>query len=316
MLQKGFFMTEPFNPYPYWENTVLLNLSGSTKFEEDTVFPAGKYLIDVQAGASRYLNSSGPQSDPVGTRNGVGGRVYQTIDVTTPFIIRAYCGSMGEFNVGGTNPYNGEFKVNASSQNAQPAMVSHIFGNAGGAVATNDAVFAGSGNCLGNGAVAHLSNLAYSIGAGSCLHILPELGVFGTDYLFAFHCSAGSCGFVGTPNVIGGSGSAYGGAGASSTATQSVIFANNGGSTLFGTGGTLFSGGSQTTKAGNDGSGVGAGFGGGRFLGAAAANTTGERGPQRGAAAWFDGSNWLTSSSVGGMNEQGHIIITYKGPVG
>ena len=295
MLQKGFFMTEPFNPDPYWTNPIV-NLSGAQSFEQNTVFIPGVYLVDVQAGTP-YVSSS--YGSPV---VGCGGRIQTEVSVSEPFIIRAYCGSRGTSTAGGINPYSGAFKVNSVTSNVSVPTVNHIFGNAGSFAMLAGAAQIGahrysSGNCLGNGAVYNGS----SIGAGSCLHLLPVDGVFGTDYLFAFHCVSGT--FTNGRDG-GGIGSAYGGAGSgtvySSGGGMGSATTLAGGSTPYGSGGAA-----HTTTSGlilgSNGTGAGYGYGGG-----VSAN---------GGGAWFNGTAWVDSRDTGNRGEDGHIIVKYVGPL-
>ena len=166
----GFFLTDSFNPRPYWDGAVLIDLNGAEKYEEDTIFIPGRYEVLVQAGSCADV--------------GMSGKVFQTITIPQKFIVRAYCGSSGTSVAGGTNLYSGPFKVNPYHWDITP--VSHIFGNCGASgriKSDQNTTIYGSGNCLGDGAL----NSSLGIGAGSCMHIMPIGGVFGTDYLFAFH---------------------------------------------------------------------------------------------------------------------------------
>ena len=270
-LQNGFFMVKPFNPNPYI-NPVIVDLSGAQKFEEDTIFLPGKYKVEVKAGAAGLANA--------------GGLIIENIIINDSFIIRAYCGAAR----GGINPYNGPFKVNGYTYNAVPPTVNHIFGNAGSAGATVREWHPSSGNSLGNGVTVG-SDFS---GAGSCLHIMPVGGVFGTDYLFAFHTTGGVGGLLG----VGGSGGAYGG-GASGSSTsvagEPVPATSNGGSTPYGKGGA-----GVRDNNGNAGTGIGPGY------------TNG-----LGAACWYNGSIWQDSSTDASTAsvEDGYIRITYLGPV-
>lgn len=291
MLQKGFFMTEPFNPSPFWDNTIV-NLSGAQKFEEDTVFPAGRYSVDVQAGGTVY--SIAPE---------IGGNITKNIIVNSPFIIRAYCGSAGRENARGVNPYSGDFKVNPRSSGGNVPSVNHIFGNAGSPqiLEQDGSVRAcSSGNCLGNGAlrVSWLGNLGF--GAGSCLHFLPLGGVFGVNYLYAFHV-------VGTCDYGAGGGSAYGGAGSSYAYRTTVqgsswyYSSSNAGATPYGVGGA----GVRTSGTQNGNSGTGPGYGQGGVNSVATIP----------AGAWFDGTQWNDSRVRGTSGYDGHIIVKYLGTI-
>lgn len=304
MLQKEFFYVQPFNPNPYW-NTVLVNLSGAQKFEEDTVFFPGRYKVVVNAGSSIEYDSNG----------GVGylGRpviIQKDIDVKEKFIIRAYCGGKSVINYAsrsgsvGTNPYSGAFKVNGlTTHGSTSSSVSHIFGNAGSAgffassgTPPIPSDVASSGNCLGDGVLTSRGNVTYfsASSAGSCLHILPLEGVFGTDYLFAFH-SAGVAG-NGAGVVIAGGGSAYGG-GASGGIWRggfSGVSSGNGGSTPYGTGGA----GVTDTTVGNNGTGIGNGKSNGL-----------------GAGAYFDGTNWNDETNYATSAVDGVIKVEYLGPL-
>ena len=295
-LQKGFFMTESFNPSPFWDNTIV-NLSGAQKFEEDTVFPVGRYRVDVQAGAT-YTNGY----------SGYSAQIIQDVVVEEPFIIRAYCGSRGTQSSGGINPYSGEYKVNSYTNASNVPSINHIFGNSGSPGLNPNAKwvqFCASGNCLGNG-VLSVQGAAYQApGAGSCLHFLPNGGTFGIDYLKAFHVTA-------APNHSGGSGSAYGGAGsgrANNSASSGLVigksYSLNAGSTPYGTGGAGVYSGASDRLPGNNGTGIGFGYGGGMSGGDA-----------KGAGAWFDGTIWHDSRTVASAADQdGHIIVTYLGTI-
>lgn len=201
MLMKGFFLTEPANPWPY-SNNVIVNLSGAQKFEEGRIFAPGKYRIELAPGTRYY---------PHGTLDGQINMSYDET-ITVPFIIRAYCGSDATATSAGTNPYSGIFKVNqidarTITQTPQVGIdVTHIFGAGAGNKYWQDGPYlyrdSGGANCLGNGNVesATGSNIDWYGGAGSCLHLLPVGGVFGTDYIRAYHasptayCTAGAYG--------------------------------------------------------------------------------------------------------------------------
>ena len=284
MLGKGFFEVEPFNPDPYWDNTVI-NLVGAQKFDEDTVFPRGQYSVDVQAGG--YY--SGPATQYQAEISRAGGRIVKNIIVNEPFIIRAYCGSRTytPASLLGVNPYSGIFKVNGFISAGVPPYVTHVFGNAGSASVgpTGSPSWASSGNCLGDGVYGSTGDVRTASAAGTCLHFLPINGIFGTNYLFAFHTTGGA---------YAGSGSAYGGAasGAGAKFSGTSRTSADGGSTPYGQGGA----GKSDSYPGNNGSGVGAGHGDGT-----------------GAAAWFDGIEWRDSNRKGVATEDGHIIIKYLG---
>ncbi|MBO7733682.1 MAG: hypothetical protein J6S67_14050 [Methanobrevibacter sp.] len=281
MLQNGFFMTDPFNPNPYWDN-VIVNLSGAQKFEENTVFKPGRYKIEVKAGSANEYSNFG----------GFGGLITENIVVNRTFIVRAYCGSAGKnTNFGGINPYVGPFKVNGYSVNGVPPTVNHIFGNAGSVGGGTGYDNPSSGNSLGDGAI--IDRYGWTSGAGSCLHILPVGGVFGTDYLFAFHTTGGATGLN-----VGGTGGAYGGgaSGASySIFGESVVTTSNGGSTPYGQGGA-----GVNNREGNNGTGIGHG------------NNSGV-----GAAAWFNGTSWQDSTAdpLSVSIRDGYIRITFLGPL-
>lgn len=289
MLQKSFFITEAL---PYKENPVL-SLSGGESFEENTIFVPGIYLIDVQAGAGIGYN---------GRDIGRPARISQTIEIREHFIVRAYCGGSGTSTNAGSNPYSGAFKVNAYMSESNVPSVSHIFGNSGTTYFGETRIDVTSGNCLGDGARDQYTGAS---GAGSCLHLLPENGVFGTDYLFAFHTTAGaSSGVNGGMRRAAGVGSAYGGAG-SGTASRQILVGStyirshsyNAGSTPYGVGGAgVPAPNTDTVVLGNNGTGIGYGYGGGVSL--------------NGVGAWFNGSEWLDSRVVGD-NSGGHIIITF-----
>lgn len=300
MLQKGFFMTEPFNPSPFWDNTIV-NLSGAAKFEEDTVFPAGRYSVDVQAGTHNYT-----QLTEIPSR-----KIVATFNVLQPFCIRAYCGSKGTNSGGGINPYSGEFKANAVASVVSIPTVSHIFGNAGSASASAVGYYVPSGaNCLGNGALGYQGTI--STGAGSCLHFIPVGGTFGTDYLYAFQVA--SSGYNDLLDAGSGGGSAYGGAasgGANSSSSRSATSAA-GGSTPYGTGGAgVYAHAGPNSTWGNNGTGIGAGY---RHI--IYSLTPPSQDLPYGGAAYFDGTTWVDANSnglFGGSQEDGHIIVKFLG---
>ena len=301
MLQKGFFITKSFN----WSGRTLVNLLGSQQFVEDTIFPKGVYQVDVVAGSS-FDGIGHDQPMTAGSKKGVGGKVYTEVTMEVPFIIRAYCGSKGNYGVGGTNPYSGPFKVNALYQESDVAAVNHIFGNRGGSASISGQTgqFPGSGNCLGDGVgVNSNNNEKWGIGAGSCLHFLPVGGTFGTDYLFAAHCAPGAIGWAGSPRCIAGSGSAYGGAaGGGAVYLNYTCYVWKGGSTPYGNGGNTVLGYSSVTWADAYGTGVGAG----KIAGA---------GPFKGAAACFKDGVWTDTNLNGNVDEDGHIIVTFVRPI-
>lgn len=305
MLQKGFFLTDSFN----WVGRVLVNLSGSQSFVANTVFPKGVYRIDVVAGAT--FDGSGVDR-PIPFSQGVGGKVYTEVTMEIPFIIRAYCGSKGNYGIGGTNPYSGPFKVNALYSESNVPAVNHIFGNRGGSasISGQTAQFPGSGNCLGDGVgVNSNSNEKWGIGAGSCLHFLPVGGTFGTDYLFAAHCAPAAIGWNGSPRCVAGCGSAYGGAAAGAAFyTSYTCYGWNGGSTPYGSGG-------QTVLHKYSGD-ISAASGQGLGAGKCWLNTNGTMvSPTRGAAACFQNGVWANSDLYGNVDEDGHIIVTFIGHI-
>lgn len=284
----------------------VVNLSGSQSFVEDVVFPKGVYSIDVVAGSTFCGVATDVTSTTVGF-NGVGGKVVTEVTIYEPFIIRAYCGSKGNYGVGGTNPYSGAFKVNAAFNASTPILVTHIFGNVGGSAAINNqsVYFPGSGNCLGNGiGVNTNSNLKMGIGAGSCLHFLPVNGIFGTNYLFAAHCGPAATGWRGSPKCAAGNGSVYGGAagGVSATTPNYSVSSYNGGSTLFGIGGTGVVGSLTDVPVAAEGTGIGAGK-------TNATSISSIKNPRTGSAAFFKDGVWQNSDLYGNKEEDGHIIV-------
>ena len=300
MLQKEFFQVQPFNPNPYWD-PVIVNLSGAQKFEEDTVFMSGRYKVIVQAGGVYPVSLS------------VSGKIEQIVVVQEPFIIKAYCGSKGTQNSGGVNLYTGPFKVNPI-QGDVPS-VNHIFGNCGSCSRGFDSAEGyGSGNSLGNGVIYYTAGGSpFACGAGSCLHFIPLNGVFGTDYLFAFHTTSATNGgyFLQT-----GSGSAYGGSasgGADSTDSQGMVaqYGYLGGNTPYGSGGARsYSGtGIFAYGFGYDGTGIGHGYAGETNL----SDLSYYKG--KGAAAWYNGTNWVQSDNWANPGEEGKIVVEYLGPL-
>lgn len=303
MLQKGFFLTDPFN----WKGRVVINLLGAQSFVQDTIFPKGKYRVDVVAGAT-FDGIGWDQPMSVSSKKGVGGKVYTEVTMEVPFIIRAYCGSKGNYGVGGTNPYSGPFKVNALYSESNVPAVNHIFGNRGGSasVSGQSLQFPGSGNCLGDGVgVNSNSSEKWGIGAGSCLHFLPVGGTFGTDYLFVAHCAPAAIGWNGSPMCIAGCGSAYGGAAAGAAAYRNyTCYTWNGGATPYGSGGNAV----QHQTSGDYSAASGTGIGAGKcWLNSYGLITS----PTRGAAACFQDGVWVNSDLYGNVDEDGHIIVTF-----
>lgn len=287
----------------------VLNLTGAQKFDDNVVFPPGRYVIDMAAGASvRTANSN---------NNGQGGAFAdEVVQIDVPFMIRAYCGSKGDTTAGGVNPYSGPYKVDAVTTAAAVPAVNHIFGNAGSACyvpGLTNGVGVSSGNCLGNGA---FSRLTGGTGAGSCLHFIPVEGTFGVDYLYAFHCTAGTPIYSSTSGsdrliIAGGVGSAYGGAGSAAAfkAGSYTVSSQAGGSTPYGDGGTGITPTGTGIWVGNAGTGIGAGFGGASS--AKVLDTTMYYG-QHGAAAKFNGLEWVSGNqhiTTENINGDGYIRI-------
>lgn len=284
----------------------ILNLSGAQKFDDNTIFNGGVYSIDVVAGSS-FIGTAIDTPNTSSFGKGVGGKVSVTVTIPQPFVIRAYCGSKGNYNIGGTNPYSGAFKENARYQASAPVAVNHIFGNVGGsAIDANGVQIPGGGNCLGNGVgINDVSNEKLGIGAGSCLHFLPIGGTFGSDYLFAAHCCAGATGTWRSPFTVAGCGSAYGGSGAgygaiNSGGSHGTVY--NGGRTPYGEAGVAVISDVPANFAPASGTGIGAGL--------AQAGSVMPNWPIRGAAAYFNGEEWLTSNLYGNVEQDGHIIVT------
>ena len=286
MLQKEFFNTDSFNPSPYWDNNII-NLTGAQKWDNDTVFMPGKYGVFMQSTISAFF--------------GQGYSFYTILNINNKFIIRAYCGESNKVDAGGnitvgTNPYFGPFKVNPKLGSGAPAYVSHIFGNAGSASAGGylSDYGIGGGNCLGNGAFSQNTSVFGDASAGCCLHLLPIGGVFGNDYLFAFHLT-GIC-------FGGGGGSAYGGAasgGAFSGWQPDSHYSSAGGSTPYGQGGA----GRYVTPGTDDQPGLpGTGLGHGNADG----TPTG---------AWFNGAIWQDMDLQYNSGDNGKIVVTYLGPL-
>ena len=303
MLQKGFFLTDPFN----WKGRVLINLLGSQSFEDNTIFPKGVYRVDVVAGAT-FDGIGVDQPMSINKGKGVGGKVYTEVTMEVPFIIRAYCGSKGNYGIGGTNPYSGPFKVNALYSESDVSAVNHIFGNRGGSMSISGQTgqFPGSGNCLGDGVgVNSNNNEKWGIGAGSCLHFIPVGGTFGTDYLFAAHCAPAAIGWNGSPMCLAGCGSAYGGSAAGAAFYRNyTCYGWNGGSTPYGSGGTTV----QYQHSGDCSAANGSGIGAGKcWLNSSGLMTS----PTRGAAACFQNGVWADSALYGNVDEDGHIIVTF-----
>lgn len=290
MLQKEFFNTSSFNPSPYWD-PVIVNLSGAQKFEENTVFVPGRYRIEVAPGG--YFSSAGTS---VQTR--FASYLNYEESITVPFMVRAYCGSNASVSSIGTNPYSGVFKVNGLTTDTQTngVDVNHIFGAGGGNARTSGTYgvqYRGGGNCLGNGSKDHntFGGADIYFGAGSCLHLLPVNGVFGTDYIRAYHAApyAGICG------------GAHGG-GAAGPYGDGVSWTYRGGNSPYGNGG-----------ASNRAKGDGAGGGGtpkqyiNQYGNVVTMYVAG--------GAYFNGTNWIDVSGDPLNTTTSLIRITYLGPL-
>lgn len=307
MLQKEFFLTESFNPNPYWDNTIV-NLTGSQKFDSNAVFKRGIYKIELAPGRDSTDVDEAIKTDFLGK---IVNMVY-TEYITEEFFVRAYCGSNAE-NVSnpGQNVYSGPFKINARdgavsrespSSIVPPIDSNHIFG-AGGAntrkelsPAVGNIYVGGGANCLGNGnfiingQIPHLTS-----GAGSCLHLIPVGGTFGTNYIRAYHAAP-----------TGGAGSAMGGGGIACLYTGSSGWFSRGGNSPYGNGAT-----------GAPGVGTGIGKGGTR------SGFSSHLGYESlcGAGAYFNGTNWvdvpgqITMYSNGTYAPSSYIKITYLGPL-
>lgn len=293
-----------------------LSLAGGQKYENDYIWPAGRYQIELAAGSSYYYRAayaaSGISYSEI-NKSVPGGKIVQTITVNTQFIIRAYTGTRGTKTAAGVNPYSGTFKVNGLNTRSSVPDVSHIFGNAGSVSgADGQHIMCSSGNSLGNGAYyksPYAVESSNSTGAGTVLHLMPVGGTFGKDYLFAFHVTAPSA------NGAAGCGSAYGGAGAGGKSDS--VLPLNGGNTPYGTGGVVPSG--WNKAYGISGNGVGAGVG-----AAVIVPATGEWTPGRpvGAAAWFNGDQWLNVAAYSNVDDfpndntyesDGYITMKYVG---
>lgn len=314
MLQKDFFQVQPFNPNPYWDNTIV-NLSGAQKFEQNTVFKPGRYKIELAPGKGAY-NDSTLIPEAIAASGGltlVPNMTY-TENITQPFIIRAYCGSNATKTSIGTNLYSGSFKVNGITSNTTQhgIDVNHIFGAGGGNAYINASgaywgkwYNRGGGNCLGNGNIITdtFTNTTSYGGAGSCLHLIPVGGTFGTDYIRAYH----ACCNVGIP------GSAYGGAAGGKYVNSSAgDWGYRGGNSPYGNGGTA----QQYTPVIFDGyecsagSGVGAG---GKTINYTNSGYTYQ--VVVGAGAYFNGTTWIDKPGNLSSTNSSYIRVTYLGPL-
>lgn len=328
MLEKEFFKMQAYNAGPY----PVVNLGGNQKFEQNTVFRPGRYLIEVAPGLDSWcIENKGDSSKSNGIKFAY---ISKEETITVPFIIRAYCGSDSTgAGAPGYNPYSGAFKVNGvdatNLSQVDGIDVNHIFGAGGGngysyskisitimpgggSRTTISTVYrGGGGNCLGNG-----NNYYYNIfqdssigtrittrsgGAGSCLHILPVGGVFGTDYLRAYHIT----GFLN----LGASGSAFGGGAsprtyiAPTTGITANYWATRGGNSPYGTGG-------NNVPYGANGTGIG--------YGKVISDNTSEGC----SVASYNGSSWVNDGTYvnclvsGETPESAYIRVTYLGPLG
>lgn len=292
MLLNGFFMTESRNPWPYADN-VIVNLSGSQKFTEGTVFTPGKYRIEIAPGG--FCSSA---SDTPGVPSGKYASYINIVEtITQPFKVVAYCGGNATLGSVGNNLYSGAFKVNGITEDTQsPGIdVNHIFGAGGGnsvSRGTNPLSVVvhcrGGGNCLGNGSISTFGTNTLYYGAGSCLHLIPTDGVFGTNYIRAYHVSpyAASCG------------SAYGGAEAAEhVGIDGGNWGYRGGNSPYGNGGT-------TSR--EPGQGIGAG---GKHVIISGAEYT------LAAGARFNGTQWVDVPGSLDNTVTSLIKITYLEPL-
>lgn len=307
-----------------WQKNPLLSLNGGEKYEENAVWKPGRYKILVQSGGTKHTNMiTSQRPDPVIVEI-PGAIIEKEITITQPFIIRAYCGGgsisqdenqilgIAPYVVLGTNPYSGTFKVNGwNDTNNAPSANSSIFGNAGGMGAAMSALdYYSSGNCLGDGVSRVLTQTAAATAAGSCLHIMPADGVFGTDYYYAFHTT-------GAAMVNGASGGAYGGGagGCCIYATVSVapaITSQAGGDSGGGVGGAAVSraSGQQNFVSGNDGVGAGHGY---ATKGTGAGIAVNYTQYPHGAGAFFNGTSWEDITTTASGYADGKITIEFLG---
>lgn len=213
---------------------VVLNLSGAQKFDDNTVFPPGKYKVEIAPGiGAKYSDTMLNLS--VGICN-----MEYIENIPTNFIIRAYCGgSATNYYTPGINPYNGIYKINGvDARNITSTPINgidsnSIFGAGGGNSYTINGSeiwkTGGGGNCLGDGNISRYLSSSSAVraagGAGSCLHFLPVGGTFGTDYIRAYHV-AGESGDSAPGSALGGGGCTGG---------------SRGGNTLYGSGATSYS---------------------------------------------------------------------------
>ena len=292
MLMNGFFLTEPANPWPY-SNNVIVNLSGAQKFEDGRIFAPGKYRIEIAPGGQC---SSG--SDTPGVPKGGGNSYINIVEtIKEPFKVRAYCGGNATLGSVGINPYVGPFKVNGKTEDTQsPGIdVNHIFGAGGGNSFSRGTSpmsplvhCRGGGNCLGNGSISTVGTNTFYYGAGSCLHLMPEQGTFGTDYIRAYHVA---------PNALS-CGSAYGGAAAAyHVGIDGSNWGYRGGNSPYGNGGTTSL---------EPGQGIGAG---GKHITISGGTT------ELAAGARFDGTQWIDVPGDYYNTVTSLIRITYLEPL-
>lgn len=282
-------------------NEVIVNLSGSSKYETNTKFAPGRYRVEVAPGGSDDGYNDGLTR--VTNMNHV-----ETIN--QPFIVRAYCGGNATSGSVGTNPYSGPFKVNGASAGtrANGIDVNHIFGAGGGngnqyAAYLGDSFVSGGPNCLGNGETSTLWGTYLYGHAGSCCHLLPTNGVFGTNYLRAYHCSPVGSGLAQYPYTAPG-GAYGGGAGGSRTDVGGgYSWSYRGGNSPYGNGGAAV-----TSLYVSAGTGIGAG---GKTVYGTIHGVTADW--VIGAGAYYNGSQWI--DEPGNLTNTGssYIRITYLG---
>ena len=279
----------------YPSNNLIVNLSGASKYEDDAVWPAGKYRIEIAPGVGYNATNLFP-----GVTQTAISRMNHIETIDQPFIVRAYCGGNASAAGIGTNPYSGTFKVNGRANNVHEngIDVNHIFGAGGGnsyneVVSLSDSWVGGGPNCLGNGSTEYGTGVATGYvygGAGSCLHLIPVGGTFGTDFIRAYHVA---------PQQDSGEGSAYGGAQAGYYNNVGTSWFTRGGNSPYGNGGT-------TQSAA--GAGIGAG---GKTISVTEQGITYNQ--TIGAGAYFNGSMWVDEPGNIGSNGSSYIRITYLG---
>jgi hypothetical protein len=242
---------------------VVLDIVKNQSYIEPRKYTTGRYKVEIQSAAATAAFA-------------------QEIIVGEDFQIQAYCPAFWDGVLTGAP----EEEFQAPS----------IFGGCGG----NDSRVSyvdSTGDAGGNYIVSRPAGNAIGYN-GACCHILPIDGVFGIDYLFAFHCGAAKGGAYG--GGAGGRGARY------YNSSARIYINSTGGTGETGIGGIGGAGGTGTIDGelgggtngnpGTSGSGIGAGT------------------PTTGGVAFYNGDIWIEPTRTSYLGGEARIKITYIGP--